>query len=214
VPNGVPDLGRAAPPSPRRSLVAALVGRVDDHKRPYDFLTALRWARHQGADVTGLVLGDGPLLEEVRASVLPEERDLVWFAGFVEDPAEALLDVDVLLLMSDTEGGLPLAAMEAASLSRGTVARATVEGVELLGGGAFVLPPGASPRDFGSALVALAQDRALRTRLGRAARTAFERGFSAEAAADRLAEVYEAAGRGPRARLRRPCPAAAWLAAR
>jgi glycosyltransferase involved in cell wall biosynthesis len=84
----------------RRVFVFA--GKFISKKRPLDFVNALREARSRGADVSGLMVGDGPLRgdceEAVRAADLP-----IRFSGFLNQTeiAQAYVAADALVLPSD-----------------------------------------------------------------------------------------------------------------
>jgi glycosyltransferase involved in cell wall biosynthesis len=84
------------------STVFIFVGKLVEKKRPVDFLRALNMAKTQGADVRGLIVGSGPLEEQLRLSA----RELtvpVTFAGFrnQSELPRYLAAADVLVLPSD-----------------------------------------------------------------------------------------------------------------
>lgn len=79
-------------------------GRIDAPKRPDVWLEILGTVRAAGQPVRGVVVGDGPLLDDMRATAqrlnLPVE-----FLGR-QNPATAMQTMDVLLTWSDSEGVL------------------------------------------------------------------------------------------------------------
>jgi len=116
------------------------------------------------------IVGDGPLLEELRACASREGvADRVVFTGLRPDARSLIGAADALVLPSRGEG-LPLVALEA--LAAGTPLVATdVRGVrELVGQGAGLLVPPDEPAMFGAAIGQVLHDRALAARLGEAGR--------------------------------------------
>jgi glycosyltransferase involved in cell wall biosynthesis len=96
-----------------KTLHAILVGRLISNKGSLDALEGVAAARRKGRDVRLAILGDGPLLEKVRArSELIDLRGTVEILGTVSNVEEYLREADVLLRPSWTEG-LPLAVIEA-----------------------------------------------------------------------------------------------------
>ena len=114
--DGVPKRGaaRRALGIPDTAQVAVVVARLIPEKRVAQALSALAWLD----DVTAIVVGDGPLLSELRAR-FPRVR----FAGYVPRP-EALCFIaaaDVLLSASGQEGA-PSVVREARALGVKVVA--------------------------------------------------------------------------------------------
>jgi glycosyltransferase involved in cell wall biosynthesis len=150
VPEGVPLVGTH--------------GAVDLSKGSDLLVAAAARSRHREA--RWVLLGDGPLLGELRSEA--GENGRVLFAGWREDAARLLGDLDVYVLPSRSEG-LPLALLEALQARRPVVA-ARVGGVpELLGGGAGVLVPPGSSEALAGAVDELLDDAQARRRLSEAA---------------------------------------------
>ncbi|HEY6231978.1 MAG TPA: glycosyltransferase family 4 protein [Pyrinomonadaceae bacterium] len=84
------------------ATVFLFAGKFIDKKRPLDFVNAIHHARSRGANVEGLMVGDGPLRQNceaiARAANLP-----VRFAGFLNQSeiARAYVTADALALASD-----------------------------------------------------------------------------------------------------------------
>src|SRR5918994_4768766 len=115
--NGVPEPGAPDPElraTTRRELgltddqVAVLyVGQLGPHKGVRDLLEALEIARAQGARLTGLIAGDGPLLDLLAAE--PAGAQLL---GQRED-IDALLEAADVFVMPSRREGLSLAVLQA-----------------------------------------------------------------------------------------------------
>jgi|26BtaG_2_1085354.scaffolds.fasta_scaffold00071_10 glycosyltransferase involved in cell wall biosynthesis len=107
----------SSPLNGRADFVLGLVGRLVPVKRVDLFLEtiAVLRERHQKS-VTGVVIGDGQLLEDLRqrASSLGLSEH-VTFTGFSNNVHEDMLALDALLMPSDHEG-LPMTLLEALAL--------------------------------------------------------------------------------------------------
>ena len=86
------------------AVVLLFVGKFIERKRPLDFVVAIEQARSIGANVQGLMVGDGPLRacceDVVRQKNLP-----IKFAGFLNQSqiVKAYVVADALVLTSDQE---------------------------------------------------------------------------------------------------------------
>jgi len=128
-----------------------------------------------------VIVGDGP--ERGRLALLAGDLglgDRVRFVGHLDDPAPAYRDFDVFALSSDTEQ-MPLSVIEAmaSGLPVATTDVGDVATMLAAENRAFVTP--LDDAALAAAIVALARDTKLRTRLGRANRAKAEAEF-AEAA--------------------------------
>lgn len=191
--NGVVDPG-TSPVSVDGPLRLVFVGRLADHKRPLEFVSAVESASAAGALVSADIVGDGPLRPQVDAAINASAyRDRFTVHGQSSDPGSIMRGGDLLVLTSMTEG-CPLVAMEAAGAGRGVMARAGIEGLAEGWSGAFVaVPDDAGAAGFAARICALADDRDAVVRLGTTARRRYEDGFSAARAAQSLRTAYDAA---------------------
>ncbi|UDY33930.1 glycosyltransferase [Dermatobacter hominis] len=174
-----------------------LVGAVANLRPQKNYPLLLDAARHvvdRREGVRFVALGHGPLEHELVAR--RDELglgDRFSFLGHVPDAPAVMSAFDVFVLSSDVEG-LPVALMEACALGLPVVATA-VGGVpqvvdESIG---RLVPPG-RVGPLADAIVELADDPALRRRLGAAAAERSGR-FDARVAVRRIEELYaEAAG--------------------
>lgn len=109
------DLVRFAPapmPPTDGGLRMVWIGEMVRNKRPLDALAVVANLRGLGVEVTMSMLGDGPLLEQVR-SAAPQGVDVVGR----QEPASAIASAHALLHTSEREG-LPRVQLEAAAVGR------------------------------------------------------------------------------------------------
>jgi glycosyltransferase involved in cell wall biosynthesis len=87
-----------------KAVVFIFAGKFINKKRPMDFVRAVAQASRQGARLSGLMVGDGPLRSECEA--LAEARSApITFVGFLNQSeiAKAYVASDALVLPSDSE---------------------------------------------------------------------------------------------------------------
>lgn len=92
------ELGFAA-----SDLVVGFVGRLSQEKGPDVFLETLELLRGGDDDVRGLVVGEGPMLEDLRGASWGEGTDEVRFVGRVDDVASMYGAMDVVVISSRSE---------------------------------------------------------------------------------------------------------------
>jgi glycosyltransferase involved in cell wall biosynthesis len=166
-------------------------GRLTAIKRPLDLIRVLRAVVDAGVDAVLLLVGDGELRAETEA--LARELDVAdraHFVGFQQRIRDWYAASDALLLTSANEG-TPVVAIEALAAERPVVATD-------VGGTATVVTEGESGylRPLGDvaglaeALVRLAGDPGLRSRLGAAGGADVRARFATGRMADELDEVY------------------------
>lgn len=167
-------------------VLVAFVSRLVKEKRVDDFAAAVVAARDAGLKVRALIVGDGPEREAL-ARRLPTGL----FEGFVTGEALAIAyaSADVFLFPSDTEtfGSVTLEAMSSGLptiCADATGSRSLVEAGET----GFLAPIGDVPT-MTEAVARLARDRALRERMGAAARRRAE-SFSWDEAMAGVLERY------------------------
>ena len=136
-----------------------------------DLLKAAALVRRSVPDVRFLLVGQGPLEDQVRRQA--EQLglgDTVIFAGFREDVPRLAAALDVFALSSRHEG-LSIALMEAMALGRPPVVTSVGGLPELVTHDrhGLLVPPG-DPAALAAGIVTVLQDPALAERLGSAAR--------------------------------------------
>lgn len=166
--------------------VAQLVG----HKDPINFVRAVARAHTQVPDLQALLVGDGPLRDEVESEVAALALSgTLSVAGYRTDADSLLAAADVAVLSSREEG---MGSVLLDALAFGVPVAATCAGgiPEIVADGETgLLAPVSDPAALGDAIARLVRDDALRARMRSAA---LERAklFSMERTAARTAEVY------------------------
>ena len=211
IPNGVPNL-RAAGASrgeirtglslTEDDFLVFTPGRLAPEKGLETLLAALALARNRVSRPVCLALaGVGPL----RSALERQTRrlgltDHVRFLGFRSDIAELLRGADLVVLPSVREG-LSIALLEAMSAGRAILATSIGSNREALGDShrAAILIQSEDPRALAEGMVLLAENPALRQRLGAEARRRWEQAYTIERSLLAYRESY-------RNLLERHCP--------
>jgi sugar transferase (PEP-CTERM/EpsH1 system associated) len=146
----------------------------------------------QAADRMRLVIvGDGPLREEVRAILRAAGAEqLAWFAGERDDVPELLARLDCFVLPSQTEG-ISNTLLEAMSAGRCIVATNVGGNAELVENGVSgTLVPARDPAALAAAMLSYFCDPALAARHASAARARADAEFSLERMVGRYEQLY------------------------
>lgn len=201
IPNGVRDVGSTSVTEARAALadrfnvpthvpLIGYVGRLAKEKRPDRVLSIVSWVREAGEQVHLLLAGSGalgPSLQRLANDLSIGEA--VTFTGLVEDIGVVYGGIDVLVLLSDTEGTSRVL-IEAMMQGVPVVASAVGGTPDLLGHGRFgyLVPAG----DEGAARAALCQ--VLRSPAGRtaAAKEHARAGHGAAVMASKVLRLYRA----------------------
>jgi glycosyltransferase involved in cell wall biosynthesis len=190
---------RESPAAPRAEADAPLIVSVSRHdpRKGIDvLLRALSTLRAEGVRFRACLVSGGPLLTGHRR--LAERlglADVATFTGWVADPAPHLHGADVFVMPSLQEGSGSLALLEALQAGLAIVAT-NVDGIPedvKHGESALLVEPGDADA-LRHALARTLTDAALRARLRRNARKAFEQRFTAEAFSDALGKLYAELG--------------------
>lgn len=168
-------------------VAALFLGELEERKRPLDAAFAARRARGEGAPLTLLVAGRGPLSDQVAAA----GEEAVRMLGFRDDPDRLLAAADVFVLPSAREG-LSFAVLEAMRAGLPCVVADGPGNPEAVGDAGVVLPAG-DVDALARALARLARDPDERARLGAAARARVAGELSAERMLAAVAAAYERA---------------------
>jgi glycosyltransferase involved in cell wall biosynthesis len=176
------------------TLVIGTVARLVQRKRIDVLLRAFRKVLVHSYRARLLIVGDGPLRDELRTAARGLGIDgFVSWLGSQIDPAKLLRAMDVFALPSHMEGS-PNAVLEAMAMGLPIVATrigGIVDLVEENATGLLIRPGDAD--ELATALCALLSDAGLRVNLGLAARRRAVEVFSLSRNVQRLIDLYLAA---------------------
>jgi len=166
-------------------------GRLDAQKDVESLLEAWHAVASQRPDAQLVVLGTGPLEEQLKGlTARLGLADTVHFAGYRIDPRPFYQASDVFVLPSRAEG-MPIALLEAMACGRPCVATAVGAAPELIEDGVTgLLVPPRAPEEIARALHRLLEDADLARRLGAAARRRVESRYDIERVADLYVNLY------------------------
>jgi glycosyltransferase involved in cell wall biosynthesis len=173
------------------AVTVGIVGRVHPGKGHRFLLQAIAKLRKEGLNVEGIVVGEGPDLENLRSNARESGiAQVVHFPGFCSDAAPYVNAMDIFVAPSLKES-MPLTVLEAMAARRAVVASRVGDIPSVLEHGydGWLVTPGDSD-DLTDAIKVLVRDPALRARMGERARRKIEEQFSAETMSRRLEEIY------------------------
>jgi glycosyltransferase involved in cell wall biosynthesis len=203
---------RPAPPRPEGETRLVFVGRLTAIKGLRVLIEAFAAARASRPGLVLTLIGDGDDRAHLERLAAPL-GDAVRFAGFQsqEGVAAALAEADAMVLPSFAEG-LPVVLMEALASARPVIATQVAGVSELVeeGVSGFLVPAG-DAETLADRIGRLADDPALRARMGAAGRARVRAEFDARTEAARIgALIAGTGGTAPRpAPLAAPAPALA-----
>lgn len=167
------------------------VGRLVEAKGHGDLLDAFAAAHRRRGDLRLLIVGDGPLADELhhRADLLGL-HDSVIFTGTRTDCARLMAASDALTMASLREG-LPMVILEASALGLPMIVTDVGGNREVVEDGfnGFLLPP-RRPGAMTDAMLRIADDDELRRRLGHNARRRHHEAFSLTSMVDAHERLY------------------------
>ncbi len=174
-----------------QAVVYGVIGRLKPQKDHANFLQAAAVIYRQLPQARFLVIGDGPLREELEAQTRQLGlEEAVIFTGLRSDIPALLAAMDVLVFSSRWEG-LPVTLLEGMAAAR-PVAATAVDGirtVSLPGETALLVPP-ADPQALAQACLRLGNDPQLARRMGQAGRARVVEHYSIDAMIDRITHEY------------------------
>lgn len=90
---------------PKDAFVVGSIGRLDKQKRPWMLVRTLAYIRDAGLDAYLVMVGQGPLEQDVRSLARQlEVHRYIRFPGFVHDVERLMPAFDIHLLLSRNEG--------------------------------------------------------------------------------------------------------------
>ncbi len=175
---------------PSTDIIVVMVGRLVPIKRVDRLMRVFAAVHARRPDARLYIIGDGS--ERAAAEVQAAEAglgDAVTFCGWRSNTATWYAAADFVALSSDNEG-TPLALIEAAAAGRPVVATAVGGVADVVRDGVTgLLAPATDEGALAEAMSRMADDPALRARLGAAAPAAAE-GFGIERLVDDLERIY------------------------
>jgi len=190
---------------PPDGVVVGMAGRIGLGKGHVHFIDAAIRLLRDGANAQFVIVGDAQIPEEsTRLKLLRRQvndaqvEDRIRFLGFRQDMPQVMRGLDILVLASDAEPcGRVL--FEAMASGRAVVATNSGGTPEIVRDGSEgLLVPPRDPGALASAIRKLAEEPALRQRLGRAGANRARQEFSVARYVARILDVYETAGSGHR----------------
>ncbi|MFH1463033.1 MAG: glycosyltransferase [Pseudomonadota bacterium] len=172
-------------------VVVIVVGRLSAQKAHHHVFAIAERLRQHHPEVRFALVGEGERAEELRAmQVAAGLAERVRFVGVRRDVPDLLGSADLYLSCSDWEG-MPLATIEAMASELPCVATHTEGTGLLLHEDCGVIVPVGDVEGMAAGIARLAEDAALRARMGAAARARALERFSHERVARELAELLE-----------------------
>jgi glycosyltransferase involved in cell wall biosynthesis len=152
-------------------IVAGVLGRFSPEKAPDVFLRAFQSAAASQSRLHAVMVGDGPLLEQTRRDAAKLDcADRLILPGFRRDLAAIYRAIDMLVIPSRSEG-MPTVMIEAMLMGVPVISTRVGAVPDVLSdGGTGLLVAPEDPAALAAAIVRLAGDPGLRSRLAAAAR--------------------------------------------
>lgn len=184
------DEARAELGIPADAAVVGTVGNLTPKKDHATLLAAAAELRRSVPDLRVVVVGTGPLENDLRRRCRELDLDdTVLLTGFRQDALRLMGAFDVFVLSSRYEG-LPIALLEAMAVGLPVAVTRVGGNAEVVTDGTEgTLVPAGDPRRLAEAVSRLLGDGPLRRRLGEAARRRAA-GFDIRAAVRRMEDVY------------------------
>ena len=176
---------------PPRAPVVVQVAQLVGHKDPVNFVRAIGVARERVPGLHALLVGEGPLRQEVEATNRQLRLDdCVHLTGYRQD-ADALIAAADIVVLSSREEGMGSVLLDALLAGR-PIAATRAGGIPdvVQHGVSGLLAPVQDPRALGAHIATLLEDTELSARLAAAARARADE-FSVERMTDRTLAVYE-----------------------
>ncbi len=174
-----------------RAPVLGIIGRMTPQKDHRTFLSALAQVRKAVPDARALIVGDGPLRQEIEAEAARlGAREACCFTGVREDIPDCLAAASVVVLSSESEG-FPFTVLEALAMARPLVATAVNGVTEIVEPDQTgLLVPPRRPDLLARATLTLLRDPERARALGQTGRKAVEARFPLERMLERMERLY------------------------
>ncbi|MFZ5801210.1 MAG: GT4 family glycosyltransferase PelF [Candidatus Omnitrophota bacterium] len=172
-------------------LVVGAVGRLGPEKDYPTFLKAAARITKEIPNVKFIIVGDGPLSQELRLRAMSYDLSAkIIFTGLRDDTLDIMRTFDALVLTSLYEG-CPNVVMEAMALGRPVVATDVGGCAELISDGetGYIAKVG-DHRDIAAKVITLLKDKTLRERMGEAGRKRIATYFSVQLMVEKIENLY------------------------
>jgi glycosyltransferase involved in cell wall biosynthesis/acetyltransferase-like isoleucine patch superfamily enzyme len=181
-------------------FVIGTVGRFDPVKNLPLLIKAVEQVRRRGDDVKAVLVGDGPVMNEIRELIVAQglEKEIL-LAGYRDDAQKVVQAFDLFVLASFSEG-TSMALLEAMAAGVPCLVTDVGGNPEIVRDGetGWVVPSD-DPAAMALAIQEALQDARKRERFARAGRERFQEQFSFTGMLDRYrriyGDLYEGAGR-------------------
>ncbi|ACJ17349.1 phosphatidylinositol glycantransferase-class A [Thermococcus onnurineus NA1] len=192
--NGV-DEGKFYPADSREGGYLLYVGRLDYRKGVIDLIKAAQILKENTTTTKILIVGKGPLYNEIKAMITRDNLDNVELLGHV--PWEQLLwlyrNAEVFIFPSHYEG-LPTVVLEAMASGLPVVASDIPAHRDvIINGHNGLLSKRGSPESIAENVLTLLENEKLQRKLGRNARKTIERKFTWGKIGRKFERIYESA---------------------
>lgn len=191
IPNGRdPKRYRVGQPSSTRSPRVLFVGHLDEQKRPDLFISVMEEMSRRGCPARGVMIGGGPLIEDVRERARQVGVEVL---GPRDDVPDLLASGDLLVMTSRPPEGMPGVLIEA-GMAGLAVVTTNVPGARdvVVDDETGLVVDVTDTAGLFDAVEALLRDEPRRREMGRAARERCVTEFSLDTSADRWHAVLSA----------------------
>lgn len=174
------------------NVLVGIVGALEPRKDHHTFLQAARIAVTLAPELRFLVVGDGPMRDELEKEVLALHiKDFIQFAGLRSDIPDLLRALDIYVSSSTTEG-ISIALLEAMYMGLPVIATDVGGTPEVVRDDETgLLVPKSNPDIMAEMLVRLAGNPEERRKLGQAGYNLAVNEFSADSMVAKISDLYE-----------------------
>jgi glycosyltransferase involved in cell wall biosynthesis len=168
------------------------VGRVSEQKAPLDFVEGARLVQREAPSTRFALVGDGPLLEQVKQKVKDNGLEgSVFILGAQPDAFRWIQAADIVTLTSHWEGS-PYSLLEAMAWCKPVVATAVNGCPELVLNGetGYLASPG-QPQEWAGYVLRLLREPLTARKLGENGRKHLEANFTLPAMVEKISAIYE-----------------------
>ena len=173
--------------------VVGIVGRFTEQKGYRYFAEAASIVKKEIKNIKFLLVGDGPLRKEIERLInLLNLVDNIIFTGYREDVYPLLEIVDIFVMPSIYEGGLPLAIQEAMLMKKPVIATNIGGNNEIvLDGETGILVPSSDSVSLAKAIILLLKDKKRAEKLGEKGARRIKEYFSSALMVKKTEKLYE-----------------------